>query len=99
MFGWSATECLEMPATRFFALFNAASKVESNRYNMKMLDLCDISAISGESSYQFVRKKFRESLLGVPQSVLAEAVETPKTSNEEQRDAVFSIFRAAKRYV
>lgn len=42
LFGWTAKDCLQMPATRFFSLLKSGQKIYDRRFNYMMRELCDV---------------------------------------------------------
>lgn len=66
MFGWTADQVLNMPATRFFSLLQSARKISQRKEAEKYVAECDIASISlGDSEYyEKIRKVFYFRAIG-----------------------------------
>lgn len=87
LFGWSADECLMMPATRFFSLLKSGQKIYERRFNIAMKELCDVVVCAtGVSDYH-------EKITTVYHNRLLHSFDKPKENcydltNEEQSKAL-----------
>lgn len=102
IFGWSANDCLEMPASRFFAFLRAGAEIEQTRDNTMFVALCDVSSISlgNPKHYENVRNAF---ISRVPRPAsIHQRPATPSSeypNEQEAKSAMFALFGAARRFV
>lgn len=96
MFGWSAEECLDMPASRFFLLVRSGRKVERNKHAMHMADMCDVSSIALANSkyYEIIKHGFVQRLMSDLEESGAKPTpaRTPGLDGTEAQGAVISMF-------
>jgi hypothetical protein len=59
LYGWTPDECLNMPATRFFAMLKAGQDLSYERDSRILMELCDVAAIA------LADGKYVEDLRGV----------------------------------
>lgn len=64
-YGWTVDHCLDMPATRFFAMAKAGRELYQERMNHLLLELCDIAPCgTGSAEYhKELRKVYLDRLI------------------------------------
>ena len=59
IYGWTSTECLKIPARRFFSLLKAGKELEYKRNSKNYAELCRISFIA------IANERYRNDLIAL----------------------------------